>query len=294
MVVLPPRTVPTVVDPPPVVVPPPSTGSAVVIPPPRAESTVVDPPPSTGSLLKSLLAVTPAPQWCIESPAEAAKVEKVGGPRPARCAEKPPPWREPSSAGSSTDVAPTSRDWWKPATSHAPEVDPVKEIERLLVISIGKDREKEDMERAKRAKVDTAANEDMERATRAKVETAATEDMEMAARAEVETAAKEDTEMVQRAEVETAAHEDMEMVQRAKVDTAAEDSEVRTVVKEELEDEKLEAQSGVAKESGAVVTEPWLSVEINVPPNQIRCIKFTNTSISFVSFVFESGRLGCW
>lgn len=278
MVVLPPRTVPTVVDPPPVVVPPPSTGSAVVIPPPRAESTVVDPPPSTGSLLKSLLAVTPAPQWCIESPAEAAKVEKVGGPRPARCAEKPPPWRVPSSAGSSTDVAPTSRDWWKPATSHAPEVDPVKEIERLLVISIGKDREKEDMERAKRAKVETAA----------------TEDMEMAARAEVETAAKEDTEMVQRAEVETAAHEDMEMVQRAKVDTAAEDSEVRTVVKEELEDEKLEAQSGVANESGAVVTEPWLSVEINVPPNQIRCIKFTNTSISFVSFVFESGRLGCW
>ena len=278
MVVLPPRKVPTAVDPPPVVVPPPSTGSAVVVPPPRAESTVVDQPPSTGSLLKALLAVTPEPQWGIASPAEAAEVEKAGAPRPARSAEKLPPWREPSSAGSSTDVAPTSRDWWKPVTSYAPEVDPVKEIERLLVTSIGKDREKEGMERAKRAKVDTAA----------------TEDMEMAARAGVETAAKEDTEMVQRAEVETAAHEDMEMVQRAKVDTAAEDSEVRTVAKEELEDEKLEAQSGVAKESGAVVTETWLSVEINVSPNQIRCIQFTNTPISFLSFVFESGRLGCW
>ena len=284
---------PTVVDPPPVVVPPPSTGSAVVVPPPRAASAVVDPPPSTGSLMKALLAVTPVPQWSIASPAEAAKVDQGGAPRPARRAEKPPPppWREPSSAGSSTDVAPQPRDWWKPPEA---EIDYAKEIERLLVTSIGKDREKEDMEREKRAKVDTAANEDMERATRAKVETAATENMEMAARAEVETAAKEDTEMVQRAEVETAAHEDMEMVQRAKVDTAAEDSEVRTVAKEEMEDEKMEAQSGVAKESGAVVTEPWLSVEINIPPNQIRCIKFTNTPISFVSFVFESGRLGCW
>ena len=87
----------------------------------------------------------------------------VAVPQPPPSAVAPvvlPPWRNQSSASSSTDNPPMVRDWWRPAVLDPVEaVDPVKEIERLLVSSLEKDREKEDMERAKRAKVDTATKD---------------------------------------------------------------------------------------------------------------------------------------